>query len=175
MKKFRILLGIVFLSVFFAVTSGHAAWTIASVDIDDQFAGKVGDTPFLYIKAMLTGDGAAETDLDLWTELQATIDSTQKKLLSTGGILQSIVYQQGAQAPDNDFLLTIYNGTGASVFSETIDYDEAGSGSIVGGTYDASTSKGFFPPIANGLVVDVADIGGASDKIILWFVVVVGN
>ena len=47
----------------------------------------------------------------------------------------------------------------------------------MGGTYDGSTTKGFFPPLAGGLVIDVADINTdtATDSIILWFIVFVGE
>ena len=176
MKNIKSLILACLLCVFL-VPSAFGQWTITSVDIDDVYTSKVGSSTIMWIKAMLISDGAAETDLDLWAVLAATIadDSVQTRLLGTGGILQSIVYRQGAQPNDQDFLLTVYNGTGSSIFSEIISFDEVGSTTIVGGTYDGATTKGFYIPLAKGLVIDVADIGGASDSIILWFVVFVGE
>ena len=173
-RYLKVLLGCLVIQASFLMPA-LAAWTINSVDVDTAYDDSLGLANIVWIKADLSSDGAAETDIDLWTTLQTTIDSVEKSIVKNGGLLLFIVYRQGTDAPDNDFLLTVYNGLGARIFAETIDYDETGSDSIVGGIYAGDLTKGIAQPVAGGLKLDVGDIGASGDDILLWFGVYVGN
>ena len=157
--------------LFCLPASAFATWTITSVV--SGTARPLGVYKIVPITASLSSDDAAAgTNLDLWTVLQAAMDSVDKQILGPGGILHSVEYYQGASAPDNDFLLTIYSGNLLKIWSATIDYNQTGQGRT-GGIYAGNTLTGVYPTIQNGLTIDIADTGSGAVTIVLIFNVLV--
>jgi len=158
--------------VLFLSAPVYAAWTINSVTIAEGDVWSIGDHDVVPITVNLTGDGSAETNLDIWAQLKTSTDpmvqSYYSKLNKGSGILYEVEYYQGSDAPDNDFTLTIYSGRLLKIFTSTIDYNESGQGRT-GGVYGGDTSEGFKPGVHRGLTIDVGDIGASGDDIILIF------
>jgi hypothetical protein len=171
MRKLILILSILLL---FPVCS-MAAWTINSVTLDGGYSGAIGVTPIHWIKADLSSDGSAETDINLWATLQAGLTTQQKSIIGSGGVLMAVIFKQGTDWNGSaDFSVTIYNGYHVPIVpSMSINYDESGATiggvSTTGGYYDISDEVGHYPALAAGLIIDVSDIGNSGDDIILLF------
>ncbi|MGD2066806.1 MAG: hypothetical protein PVI43_06530 [Candidatus Bathyarchaeota archaeon] len=154
--------------------SAFGAWTFNSACTVLNGSEVYASGELFYMQCDLNSDGSAETDIDVWDNFKSNATGEFTKKLGNGGTLYAVEYKQGTTAPDNDFLLTIYNGGGYPIFSETIDYDEAGQG-ITGGYYPGGLTEGHTPAVQGGLTIDVADIGGSGDDIILTFIFLISR
>jgi len=161
MKK---LFFVILLAVLFFAAPAFAAWTANSAKIVDY-----GN--HINIVISLNSDGSAVSDFDVYAQISSSLSISEAQKIG-GGLLYGVGWYQGATwNGSSDFAVTVYNGNSLSIFAATFDYDEAGSGTVVGGYYSGATSEGTYASLDGGLIIDVGDIGDSGDDITLIFVI----